>query len=65
MSFTALREIRLLQELNHPNIVALYDVFYVNKTIYLALEYLESDLNKLIDDKSIMFKDEHIKNIML
>lgn len=63
--FTALREIKLLQELHHPNIIKLYDVFYVNRTIYLALEYMETDLSKLLRDNSIMLKEEHIKNIIV
>jgi len=51
--FTALREIKLLQELSHQNIVTLYDVFYVNKTIYLALEYAVTDLDRLIRDATV------------
>jgi serine/threonine protein kinase len=36
--FSALREIKLLQETDHENIVKLYDVFYVQKTIFLVME---------------------------
>jgi len=65
IDFTALREIKLLQELRHPNIIGLYDVFYVQKTIFLVLDYMETDLAKLIQNKAVMLKEEHIKNIML
>ncbi len=58
-----MREIKLLQELNHPNIIKLYDVFYVQKIIFLALEYLPHDLSHVIRDNKIMLKEEHIKNI--
>ncbi len=43
----------------------LYDVFYANKTIYLVMEYLETDLSKLIKDTQTILKEEHIKNIMI
>ena len=48
IDFTALREIKLLQELNHTNIIKMLDVFYIHKTIYLALEYMETDLAKIV-----------------
>eukprot|EP00347_Sterkiella_histriomuscorum_P013854 403363111 len=62
--FTALREIKILQELNHPNIIGLYDVFYIQKTIFLALEYMPHEFTNLIRDQTIVLKEEHIKNIM-
>lgn len=69
ISFSALREIKLLQETNHANIVKLYDVFYVQKTIFLVMEYtpysLYSNLIKDEGKQGIMLKDEHIKNIIL
>lgn len=34
---TAIREISLLKELKHQNIVQLHDVFYENKRLYLVL----------------------------
>jgi hypothetical protein len=42
----------------------MYDVFYINKTIFLALEYLQYDLSTIIRDNKIMLKEEHVKNIM-
>ena len=40
---TALREISVLKELNHPNIVKLLDVHYLEdkKKLYLVFEYVE------------------------
>lgn len=46
---TAIREISLLKELSHPNIVALNDVVYVNSKLYLAFEFLEQDLKRYMD----------------
>jgi cyclin-dependent kinase 2 len=46
---TSIREISLLKELNHPNIVRLHDVIHSNKQLYLVFEYLDEDLKKHID----------------
>jgi len=66
LEFYLLREIKLLQELNHPNIVKLHDVFHLNGLLYFALEYGAVDLGDLIQkhrDK-IILKPEHVKCIM-
>ncbi|KAG9348691.1 hypothetical protein JZ751_029008, partial [Albula glossodonta] len=46
---TAIREISLLKELNHPNIVKLLDVVHTEKKLYLVFEYLNQDLKKYMD----------------
>ena len=46
---TAIREISLLKELSHPNIVALHDVVYVNSKLFLAFEFLDRDLKHHMD----------------
>lgn len=46
---TAIREITVLKELEHPHIVKLLDVVHVDKKIYLVFEYLTQDLKKLLD----------------
>ncbi|KAL1925261.1 uncharacterized protein VTP21DRAFT_144 [Calcarisporiella thermophila] len=46
---TAIREIALLKELKHPNIVRLYDVLHTDKKLTLVFEYLDSDLKKFLD----------------
>ena len=38
---TALREVKLLRELRHQNIVTLLDVFRQGGKLYLCFEYLE------------------------
>ena len=38
---TAIREIALLRELNHPNIVRLLNVIHSNTRLYLVFEYLD------------------------
>ena len=47
---TAIREISLLKELEHPNIVSLLDVIHCDKKLHLVFEYLDRDLKKFMDD---------------
>ncbi|KAJ3075835.1 cyclin-dependent kinase 5 [Podochytrium sp. JEL0797] len=46
---TAIREISLLKELKHPNIVKLYDVIHTEKKLTLVFEFMDSDLKKFMD----------------
>jgi len=48
---TAIREIALLKELQHTNIVRLYDVVHTEKRLTLVFEYLDQDLKKCMDLK--------------
>eukprot|EP00050_Salpingoeca_kvevrii_P017291 m.63750 g.63750 ORF g.63750 m.63750 type:complete len:251 (+) comp7477_c0_seq1:52-804(+) len=47
---TALREISLLKELKHPNIVCLFDVLCTDKRLTLVFEYCDQDLKKFLDN---------------
>lgn len=46
---TAIREISLLKELSHENIVSLLDVIHSESKLILVFEYLDSDLKKILD----------------
>ncbi|KAJ8939728.1 hypothetical protein NQ314_011014 [Rhamnusium bicolor] len=46
---TAIREISLLKELRHPNIVSLEDVMMEEQRLYLIFEFLSMDLKKYLD----------------
>ena len=46
---TAVREISLLKELHHKNIVRLLDILHTEKKLTLVFEYLDSDLKKFMD----------------
>ncbi|TPX31035.1 hypothetical protein SmJEL517_g05547 [Synchytrium microbalum] len=46
---TAIREISLLKELNHPNVVRLLDIVHNDEKLYLIFEFLDLDLKKYMD----------------
>jgi serine/threonine protein kinase len=50
---TALREIVVLKNLKHQNIVNLLDIFLVTTKLYLIFEYLDYDLKRYIDRSQI------------
>ena len=47
---TAMREITILKELEHPAVVQLLDVVFCNEAMYLVFEYLDRDLKRQLDD---------------
>ncbi|VDO56894.1 unnamed protein product [Haemonchus placei] len=46
---TCIREICLLKDLNHRNIVRLYDVIHSGMQLYLVFEFIDRDLKSLLD----------------
>jgi cyclin-dependent kinase 7 len=61
ISFTVLREIKLMQAVRHPNVMACLDVFADGGVLHLVMEFMDGDLNKVIDDRRIMLTEAHIK----
>ncbi|XP_076854139.1 cyclin-dependent kinase 7 [Brachyhypopomus gauderio] len=62
---TALREIKLLQELSHPNIIGLLDAFGHKSNISLVFDYMETDLEVIIKDTSLVLTPANIKAYIL
>lgn len=65
LDMSAIREVKYLQELIHPNIISLVDIFMQYDNINLVLEFLPTDLENIIKDKSIIFTPADIKSWML
>ncbi|KAF3919402.1 hypothetical protein ABW21_db0207057 [Orbilia brochopaga] len=66
LSMDAIREVKYLRELHHPNIIALLDVFSSKKqNLCLVLEFLDSDLEMIIKDSSLTLSMADVKSWML
>jgi len=65
IDFTTLREIKILQEIKHENIIALTDVFYIKSTTFMAMELMKTDLWNLMIVPEVKLRIDHIKCIML
>ncbi|XP_022084244.1 cyclin-dependent kinase 2-like [Acanthaster planci] len=50
---TAIREIALLKELDHTNVVRLQDVVHNDRKLYLVFEFLDQDLKKFMDSSTL------------
>lgn len=46
---TAIREISILKQLKHPNIISLVDLIHGEKKLYLVFEFMDHDLKKFLD----------------
>ena len=62
---TALREITILRELQHPNIIELKDVICNNNKLYLLFEFAEYDLRKYLEEyENKNLDEETIKSFL-
>lgn len=63
LSMDAIREIKYLQEMKHPNVIALHSVFSSkDQNLNLVLEFLpRGDLEMLIKDQSVFYGAADIK----
>jgi len=64
LSTEAIREIKLLQELDHPNVVKLYDVFNHHCNVNLVLEFMEFDLDAVIKAGDIVLTRPDVKSYL-
>lgn len=61
---SALREICLLKELKHKNIVRLYDVLHSDKKLTLVFEHCDQDLKKYFDTLNGEIDPDNVKSLM-
>ena len=62
---TALREVKLLQEISHENIIALLDVFGNKSNVSLVFEFVDTDLEIIIRDQKIILTPGNIKSYLM
>ncbi|CAB0031957.1 unnamed protein product [Trichogramma brassicae] len=62
---TALREIKLLQEIRHENIIGLLDVFGYKSNVSLVFDFMDTDLEVIIRDINIVLTSANIKCYMI
>lgn len=65
VNITALREIKMLKELNHPHIILLIDAFPHKENLHLVFEFMETDLEAVIRDSNIFLSPADIKSYLL
>jgi len=58
---TAIREVSLLKDLKHANIVTLHDIVHTEKSLTLVFEYLERDLKQYMDDCGAILAINNVK----
>ncbi|XP_034247855.1 cyclin-dependent kinase 2 isoform X2 [Thrips palmi] len=61
---TAIREISLLKELTHPNVVQLLDVVHCEKKLFLVFEFLTYDLKKYLDSYKDTLPPDLVKSYL-
>lgn len=60
---TAMREIKLLQSLQHENVVRLYEMMVSNGSVYMVFEYMDHDLTGILSQTQFNFSDAHLKSL--
>ncbi|XP_063627279.1 cyclin-dependent kinase 7 isoform X1 [Cydia splendana] len=62
---TALREIKLLQELQHVNLIGLLDVFGQKSNVSLVFDFMDTDLEIIVKDSNIVLTPANVKAYMI
>lgn len=61
IGFTALRDVKVMQAIQHPNVMTCLDVFVEGQAVHLVMPYMDTDLKKIIEDASIDLTEVHCK----
>jgi len=61
---TAIREIALLKELDHPGIVNLLGTEHGDNSLYLIFEFFNQDMKKYLDKKGKPLCLQHVKSVI-
>ncbi|CAJ0585292.1 unnamed protein product, partial [Mesorhabditis spiculigera] len=60
----ALREVKSLKKLNHPNIIKLREVIRESDILYFVFEFMQENLYELMKDRDRYFPESVIRNII-
>uniref|UniRef100_A0A8R1XVZ4 non-specific serine/threonine protein kinase n=1 Tax=Onchocerca volvulus TaxID=6282 RepID=A0A8R1XVZ4_ONCVO len=60
----ALREVKSLKKMNHPNIIKLREVIREHDNLYFIFEYMQENLYELMKDRDRYFPEHIIRNII-
>ncbi|EUB65018.1 Cell division protein kinase [Echinococcus granulosus] len=58
---TAIREVSLLRDLRHANIVTLHDIIHTEKSLTLVFEYLQRDLKQYLHECHNLMHPENVR----
>ena len=61
---TSIREISILKQLHHPNIVNLVDLIHGEKKLYLVFEYMNYDLKKYLEKSGGPLEEPLVKSLL-
>ena len=61
---TSIREISILKQMHHPNIIYLVDLIHGEKKLYLVFEYMDHDLKKFLELNGAPLKPELVKSYL-
>lgn len=64
INFSVFREIKIMRELKHDNVISLIDVFVENEFISLVMPLMATDLRKVLDKRNRM-TEAQMKSIFL
>jgi cyclin-dependent kinase 7 len=59
---SAIREIKIMQELSHANVVSLLDVITTGANVTLILDFMDFDLDAVIRDNGIILTPANVKS---
>lgn len=63
---TALREVKLMQEVHHENLLGLLDVFGYKSDVSLVFDFMDTDLEVIIKDtENIVLTPANIKSYII
>lgn len=65
LAVATLREMKALERLRHANVVRLHEAFPHGSNVVLVLEYVASDLARLMEHADAPLPECHVKGLML